>query len=119
MVLKAKQPAIEKERDAFPIRPWISPMHDDIVAAARSGARLDAAQAAALADCDDLVLLTSAAAVLRDQGFGQLVTYSRKVFIPLTHLCRDVCHYCTFAQAPRNLTQAFMTVEQVLSLIHI
>ena len=42
------------------------------------------------------VLMDSAAA-LRDAGHGALVSYSRKVFIPLTHLCRDVCHYCTFA----------------------
>ncbi len=40
---------------------------------------------------------------LRDRGFGNLVTYSRKVFIPLTHLCRDVCHYCTFAQTPKHI----------------
>ena len=39
-------------------------------------------------------------------GHGRTVTYSRKVFIPLTQLCRDVCHYCTFAQAPRALRAA-------------
>ena len=39
-------------------------------------------------------------------GFGASVTYSRKVFIPLTRLCRDVCHYCTFAKAPRHLSGA-------------
>src|SRR5262249_24098943 len=38
------------------------------------------------------------AAELRDEGHDQLVTYSRKVFLPLTHLCRDSCHYCTFAK---------------------
>ena len=42
------------------------------------------------------------------------MTYSRKVFIPLTHLCRDVCHYCTFARPPRRGETAFMTPEQVL-----
>ncbi len=88
----------------------------EIVAAARDGERLTSAQALALADCNDLPLLTEAAGRLRDRGFGPLVTYSRKVFIPLTHLCRDVCHYCTFAQAPRNLTQAYMSVEQVLEV---
>ena len=41
------------------------------------------------------------AARLRDAGHGRLVSYSRKVFIPLTRLCRDVCSYCTFAHAPR------------------
>ena len=39
---------------------------------------------------------------LRDAGHGALVSYSRKVFIPLTQLCRDVCHYCTFAHPPRR-----------------
>jgi FO synthase len=91
-------------------------MFNETVAAARRGERLNGSQALSLADCDDLHLLTEAAAHLRDEGFGPLVTYSRKVFIPLTHLCRDVCHYCTFAQAPRNLTQAFMTIEQVLDV---
>jgi FO synthase len=41
------------------------------------------------------------AAALRDSAHGRLISYSRKVFIPLTKLCRDVCHYCTFAQVPR------------------
>ena len=88
----------------------------DIVAAARAGARLSNAQALALAECTTLALLTEAAAELRDEGFGPLVTYSRKVFLPLTHLCRDVCHYCTFAQAPRNLTRAFMTIDQAVEV---
>jgi FO synthase len=37
------------------------------------------------------------AASLRDLGFGRTIAYSRKVFVPLTHLCRYNCHYCTFA----------------------
>jgi FO synthase len=49
-------------------------------------------------------------------GFGPAVTYSRKVFIPLTQLCRDVCHYCTFAKAPRNLANAYLSPEQVLTI---
>ncbi|MBV9914286.1 MAG: 7,8-didemethyl-8-hydroxy-5-deazariboflavin synthase CofG, partial [Sinobacteraceae bacterium] len=56
------------------------------------------------------------AATLTVQGFGPLVSYSRKVFIPLTQLCRDVCHYCTFAQAPRKLTAPYLTPEQVLRI---
>ena len=48
-----------------------------------------------------LAELIDAAGRLRDEGHGRLVSYSRKVFIPLTHLCRDVCHYCTFAERPR------------------
>jgi FO synthase len=49
-------------------------------------------------------------------GFGETVTYSRKVFIPLTQLCRDVCHYCTFAKAPRHLKGAYLTPEEVLAI---
>ena len=56
------------------------------------------------------------ASQLRDSHHGNLITYSRKVFVPLTQLCRDVCHYCTFAQTPRHLNQAFMSPEEVLTL---
>jgi FO synthase len=49
-------------------------------------------------------------------AFGATVTYSRKVFIPLTHLCRDVCHYCTFAKAPRVAGPAFLSIAQVLEI---
>jgi hypothetical protein len=52
----------------------------------------------------------------RPAGHGTLVTYSPKVFIPLTKLCRDVCHYCTFAQAPRALHRAYLTPEEVLDI---
>ena len=44
------------------------------------------------------------------------MTYSRKVFIPLTQLCRDVCHYCTFAKAPRKLRSAYLTPDDVLAI---
>src|SRR6266702_4408327 len=52
---------------------------------------------------------------LRAEGHGTLVTYSPKVFIPLTKLCRDVCHYCTFARPPRRGERAYMTIEEVLA----
>lgn len=65
---------------------------------------------------NDLSSLMRRAAVLRDEGHGEVVTYSRKVFIPLTHLCRDVCHYCTFARPPRKGDHAFMTRDQVLEI---
>ena len=75
-------------------------------------------QALALADFADTERLAAVAGVLRDQGFRNVVTYSRKVFIPLTHLCRDVCHYCTFARTPKKIDQAFMPVDEVLELCH-
>jgi FO synthase len=53
---------------------------------------------------------------LRDEGHGSLVTYSPKVFIPLTTLCRDVCHYCTFAKPPRRGQRAYMTIDEVLEI---
>ena len=49
-------------------------------------------------------------------GFGSVVTYSRKVFIPLTRLCRDVCHYCTFATTPRSTDGAYLSREDVLAI---
>ena len=75
---------------------------------------LDRQASLALANCDDLVAMTKAAANSRDQGFGQLITYSKKVFLPLTHLCRDVCHYCTFAQTPSKLDTLYMSVDEVV-----
>jgi FO synthase len=60
--------------------------------------------------------LSMRAAALRDRGHGALVTYSRKVFLPLTQLCRDSCHYCTFAKAPRRLKSPYMTIEQAVSV---
>src|SRR2546428_345353 len=60
--------------------------------------------------------LCAEARALRDQGHGRLVTFSPKVFIPLTKLCRDVCHYCTFAQPPRRGERAYMTIEEVLGV---
>jgi FO synthase len=53
---------------------------------------------------------------LRDEGHGSLVTYSPKVFIPLTTLCRDVCGYCTFARPPRRGERAYMTIDEVLEI---
>ncbi len=60
--------------------------------------------------------LTRAAARLRDEGHGRMMTYSRKVFIPLTRLCRDVCHYCTFAERPRAGHAAYLAPEEVLAI---
>ena len=48
--------------------------------------------------------------------FGPTVTYSRKIFIPLTKLCRDVCHYCTFAKAPREVEAAYLSRDEVLAI---
>jgi FO synthase len=60
--------------------------------------------------------LMAEAAALSEKGHGRLVSYSRKVFIPLTKLCRDVCHYCTFAERPRRDRAAYLTREDVLAI---
>lgn len=60
--------------------------------------------------------LMQLAARQRDEVHGTKVSYSRKVFIPLTQLCRDVCHYCTFAHAPRKGQRAYLTIDEVLSI---
>jgi FO synthase len=80
------------------------------------GENLSDSQALALADNDDTAVLAAAACALRDGSHGNLITYSRKVFIPLTQLCRDVCHYCTFAQTPSNLDKPFRSLDEVLTL---
>jgi len=64
----------------------------------------------------ELSELMADAGQLRDRGHGRLISYSRKVFIPLTHLCRDVCHYCTFAEQPRAGQPAYLSPEQVLAI---
>ncbi|MDQ3343309.1 MAG: radical SAM protein, partial [Actinomycetota bacterium] len=60
--------------------------------------------------------LTAVAARVRDTVYGQRITYSRKVFIPLTHLCRDRCGYCTFAWPPKGDVPAYLSVEQVVDI---
>jgi FO synthase len=87
-----------------------------ILARAETGALLAPEEALALADVTDLATLMPVAASLRDAGHGNLVSYSRKVFIPLTQLCRDVCHYCTFAHPPRRGEAAYLDREQVLAI---
>ena len=60
--------------------------------------------------------LMAEARAVRDGRSGRIVTYSPKVFIPLTKLCRDVCHYCTFAHPPRRGERAYLSIEEVLDL---
>ncbi|WP_108661338.1 5-amino-6-(D-ribitylamino)uracil--L-tyrosine 4-hydroxyphenyl transferase CofH [Acuticoccus kandeliae] len=74
------------------------------------------AEALALAARTDTAALCDEAARLRDAGFGNIVTVSRKVFIPLTMLCRDVCHYCTFAKAPKALASPYLSEEAVMEI---
>ena len=60
--------------------------------------------------------LLARASQRRDQLFGTRVTYSPKVFIPLTRLCRDRCHYCTFAESPRGVAAPYLAPQEVLAI---
>ncbi len=81
---------------------------------ASAGECLSSRQALSLSDCTDMPALLTVAARMRDIGHGNIVSYSPKVFIPLTRLCRDVCHYCTFARAPTLGGPAFLTPDEVI-----
>jgi 7,8-didemethyl-8-hydroxy-5-deazariboflavin synthase CofG subunit len=66
---------------------------------------------------EEFHLLLAAAAELRDRGKGKIVTFSPKIFIPLTNLCRDFCGYCTFRKAPDEPGAKTMTIDEVLSVV--
>ncbi|MER5392749.1 bifunctional FO biosynthesis protein CofGH [Saccharopolyspora sp. NPDC002686] len=90
---------------------------------ATDGVSLDAAEAAVLlhARGDDLEKLLAAAGRARDahlvaEGRPGVVTHARNVFIPLTRLCRDRCHYCTFATVPHRVESAFLEREEVVEI---
>jgi FO synthase len=72
--------------------------------------------AAALAAEGPIPSVIEEAGRLRDLGWGNVVTYSPKVFVPLTMLCRDVCHYCTFARPPDRGKPAYLTIDEVLGV---
>jgi FO synthase len=65
------------------------------------------------ASLDDLL---AAAAALRDRTTGTRITFSPKVFLPLTHLCRDKCGYCTFAQPPARVQAPYLSPDEVLAI---
>jgi FO synthase len=79
------------------------------------GGELSANEALRLASMP-LEALMEVSEALTVAGFGRTVTYSRKVFIPLTQLCRDVCHYCAFAKVPGNLARAYLSVEEAVAI---
>ena len=82
---------------------------------AGTGRRPDADEALLLIEAP-LEALLPAAEALTLATMGRSVSYSRKVFIPLTELCRDVCHYCTFAKAPRRVSSPYLSPEAVLAI---
>src|SRR3954454_12128717 len=93
------------------------------LARAGAGKSLDVDEAEILLSARgaDLDALCEVAARVRDAGLvaaGRpgFVTYSRKVFIPLTRLCRDRCHYCTFATSPGKLPAPYLSPDEVLAI---
>ncbi|MYR04952.1 7,8-didemethyl-8-hydroxy-5-deazariboflavin synthase CofG [Gordonia sp. SID5947] len=97
------------------------------LAAARTGEPIDLAQTTALLACsgDDLLELQDIAGRIRDAGLAEVgrdhqITYSRKVFIPLTRLCRDRCHYCTFVTVPGKLAREghgmYLDLDEVVDI---
>src|SRR5215469_11980052 len=90
---------------------------------ARDGAMLNTREAATLmaARGEQLAELTAIAARVRDAGLAaagrpDMITYSRKVFIALTRLCRDRCHYCTFVTVPHRVPAAYLEIDEVLDI---
>ena len=83
---------------------------------AEEGRGVSREEALSLMEAGELASLLRAAASVRDRYKGRIVSYSKKVFIPLTHLCRDYCGYCTFRADPEPGRQAYMTPENVLAV---
>ena len=107
-------------RTSAPDLAGVRPHIRGAIETALDGERLTRNQALALADVRgaEHPALWAAAATIRDRGHGPWVTYSPKVFIPLTNLCRDVCSYCTFAQDEDSLRAHTMSPEEVFGVAH-
>ncbi|GAA2691226.1 bifunctional FO biosynthesis protein CofGH [Streptomyces lunalinharesii] len=114
------------DRSAAPPRPTANAMRRALKRA-RDGVALDVTEAAVLLQArgEDLEDLCASAARVRDAGLEAagrpgVITYSKSVFIPLTRLCRDKCHYCTFVTVPGKLRRAghgmFMSPDEVLAI---
>ena len=88
----------------------------DLLGAALETGGLDRSSALRLAEDASLPALLAAATQLRAHGKGTVISFSKKVFIPLTTLCRDYCSYCTFRKDPGQPGAHFMTPDEVLAL---
>jgi len=94
-----------------------------VLARSRDGKSLDDAEAVTLlhARGDDLDTLLGYASRVRDSGLESagrpgVITYSRKVFIPLTRLCQDRCAYCTFVTVPHRLDSLYLEPDEVVAI---
>jgi FO synthase len=93
-------------------------VHDRPMSARIHSATLDAEADRLLAEYERAPLpeLLAAAQACGRDGHGNVISYSRKVFVPLTRLCRDVCGYCTFAATPRQVAAAYLSPDEVLAI---
>lgn len=96
----------------------VRPALREVLETALGGGRLSNEQARILADVNgaEHPALWATAAALRDRGRPSVVTYSRKVFIPLTNLCRDICSYCTFARLDSDARAHTMSPDEILAI---
>ncbi len=126
MTNSAPQDSAPQGPTPAPARPTANAMRRALKRA-RDGVALDTAEAAVLLQArgEDLTDLSASAARVRDAGLAAVgrpgvITYSKKVFIPLTRLCRDKCHYCTFVTVPGKLRRAghgmFLSPDEVLDI---
>ena len=89
----------------------------EILEKSLAGKTIERGEALALSHGKELENLLAAAAALRDQHKGRTVTFSPKIFVPLTNLCRDFCGYCTFRKAPDEPGAKTMTLDEVLRVV--
>ena len=85
-----------------------------LLADAAAGHRPGDAEALALLPGTPADALLASAEALTLEGYGRDLSWSRKVFVPLTRLCRDVCRYCTFAAVPGDVPKAYLDLDEVL-----
>jgi len=102
----------------FYVHQRLDPAFEELLGRAVAGERLSRPDGVRLigAQGSELSALMLAAGLVRDQGRGRTVTYSRKVFIPLTNLCRQKCGYCTFARGPKDPVARTMSPDEVLAV---
>ncbi len=99
-----------------PVHPAMNPEVDESLARARASGSVDREAAILFAEQAPLPALLTAATEIRAAGKGNVVSFSKKVFIPLTTLCRDYCSYCTFRKDPGQPGAHFMTPDEILAL---
>ena len=109
------RPMNTRQQDTSPL-PNAKAEIEDVLARAAESHAIDRTIALLLAESVPLLDLLKAASAMRARGKGTTVSFSKKVFIPLTTLCRDYCSYCTFRKDPGQPGAHFMTPEEVLAL---